>query len=76
MPKIDCHCSTIEQEKVDITFVSELWLKTNNPLHSRELDRRLNLDGLEFFSNSRVSKRGGGVAIIVDTTKGYNGTRL
>ena len=76
MPKIDCLCSTIEQEKVDITFVSELWLKINNPLHSRELDRRLNLDGLEFFSNSRVSKRGGGVAIIVDTTKGYNGSRL
>ena len=38
MPKIDCLCSTIEQEKVDITFVSELWLKTNNPLHSREIE--------------------------------------
>ena len=76
MPKMECICSTIEQERVDISFVSEMWLQSTNPLHIRELERRLNLDGLEFYSNSHVSQRGGGVGIIVNTSRGFSGTRL
>ena len=51
IPKLDCLCSTIEQEEVAIAFVSELWLQGSNPLHQQALDRRLNLEGLEFFTN-------------------------
>ena len=76
MPKLECLCSTVEQESVDITFVSELWLKPDNPLHTRELDRRFNLEGLQFFTNSRATQRGGGVGIIINTGKGYSATRL
>ena len=76
MPKIDCLCSTIEHEAVDISFVSELWFQPRNPLHTRELEKRLNLEGIEFFTNSRVSKRGGGVGIVLNTKKGYSGTKL
>ena len=45
MPKMECICSTIEQEKADISFVSEMWLQNKKTLHVRELERRLNLDG-------------------------------
>ena len=76
MPKLECLCSTIEQESVVITFVSELWLTPDIPLHTRELDRRFNLEGLQFFTNSRATQRGGGVGIIINTGKGYSATRL
>ena len=32
-----------------------------NPLHIKELDRRLNLDGFEFITNACLARRGGGV---------------
>ena len=76
IPKIDCLCSVIEQEAVGISFISELWLKDCNPLYQRELDRRLNLEGLEFFTNSRGAQRGGGVGIIVNKNLGYSGQLL
>ena len=76
IPKIDSICSTLEEEKVAIAFLSELWLQGKNPLHQRELDRRLNMEGLEFFTNSRAAKRGGGVGIVVNTNLGYSGRKL
>ena len=69
-------CSTIEQENVAISFVSELWLRQSNPLHHCELDRRLNFEGFDFFTNSRAAQRGGGVGIIVNKNMGYTGRRL
>ena len=45
-------------------------------LHSRELERWLQLGGFEFFTNARVAQRGGGVAIVVNTNQGYFAKRL
>ena len=76
IPKIDCMCETLREEGVAIGFVSELWLSSKNPLHQRELDRRLHLEGFEFLTNTRGAKRGGGVGIVVNTNMGYKVRRL
>ena len=76
IPKIDCVCETLVEEKVSIGFISELWLQGKNPLHQRELDRRLNMEGFEFFTNFRAAKRGGGVGIVVNQNLGYTAQRL
>ena len=34
------------------------------------------MEGLEFFTNSRAAKRGGGVGIVVNTNLGYSGRKL
>ena len=47
-----------------------------NPLHIKELDRRLNLDGFEFITNARQARRGGGVAVVVNTRLGYTVRKL
>ena len=59
-----------------IGFLSELWLSQKNPLHQRELDRRLHLEGYEFITNSRAARRGGGVGIVVNLNLGYTAKRL
>ena len=76
IPKIDCLCDTISEEQASISFLSELWLQGKNPLHQIALDRKLNLEGLEFFSNSRAAKRGGGVGIVVNKNHGFSGKKL
>ena len=62
----------LREEGVSIVFLSELWLSSKNPLHMRELDRRLHLEGFEFLTNSRGARRGGGVGIVVNTSFGYS----
>ena len=76
IPKIDCVCETLREENVSFGFLSELWLSDKNPMHQRELDRRLSLEGFEFFTNSRAARRGGGVGIVVNKNLGYTGKRL
>ena len=61
---------------MNIAFLTECWLSNQNPLHSRELDRRLHLNGYEFITNARASRRGGGVGIVVNQNLGYTATRL
>ena len=75
-PKIDCFCTTLCQEGVGIGFITELWMDKCNPLHIKELDRRLNLDGFEFITNARQARRGGGVAVVVNTRLGYTVRKL
>ena len=59
-----------------IAFVTELWLQNKNPLHQRELERRQQLEGYTFFTNSRATQRGGGVGVVVNTNLGYSGKKL
>ena len=75
-PKLDCLCSIIEEESIDIGFVSEVWMSETNPLHTQQLERKLHLHGLEFIANPRLHRRGGGVEIIVDHNKGYSAKKL
>ena len=51
-------------------------MNNSNPLHTRELERRLHLDGYQFVTNARQAKRGGGVAIVINTRRGYTAKRL
>ena len=64
------------EESVDISFVTELWMVQSNPLHIRELERRSNLNNIDFVCNARVARRGGGVAVAVNTARGYNVKKL
>ena len=51
-------------------------MNNKNQLHNRELDRRLHLQGFDFITNARVARRGGWVAVVVNTSRGYSAKRL
>ena len=75
-PKLDCLCTTLNEEEVDIGFISEMQMSTSNPLHMQQLDRKLNLEGYEFVAIARLDRKGGGVAIVDNLNQGYSIKRL
>ena len=58
-PKLDSLCTVLQEENVDIGFITEMWMSNTNPLHVQQLDQKLNLGGYEFVANARVDRRGG-----------------
>jgi hypothetical protein len=69
-PKIRNFTEDILQREITACFVSETWQKDGSKKFEAEIERMFELFGLKFVSCSRPSnKRGGGAAIVVDTTK-------
>ena len=71
-PKLDSLCAQLEDQSVDIGFITEIWMNENNPLHTSQLDRKLHMAHFDFATNARQARRGGGVAIVVNLAKGYS----
>ena len=74
--KLDSIATEIVEEKVDIAFLTEIWLDSDNHLQSNRLERLFELGGLETFATPRLGKKGGGVAIVVNTAGKYAAKKL
>ena len=73
LPKLNSIIEKIENEAIDVTLVCEVWEKTGkrNRNFQNRTEEMMEMRGLKYIScGARPSgKRGGGAAIIVDTTK-------
>ena len=76
MPKIDNFCQFVKMTDCKIAFISEVWEKSECRLVQAKVEEMLELKGLQYISSPRPpGKRGGGVALIVDTAD-YTVTEL
>jgi hypothetical protein len=67
-PKVGNFKTDMIERKVDCAFVSEVWEQSEDKGHLAEIEKMLQMDGLQYISTSRPNKkRGGGVALIVNT---------
>ena len=73
IPKINSLRSDIIERKVDVAFLQEIWEKEGDKTHEFELEKLLELHGLEYYSKPRpVNNRGnsyGGAAVIINKEK-------
>ena len=66
-PKAGNFKTDMIERGVSVAFVSEIWEKSENKEHIKQIETMLEIDGLKYLSTSRPSSRkGGGVAIIVN----------
>ena len=75
-PKADSITTEILEEGIDLAFLTEIWMDSSNPLHSNKLERLFEVHGLESATTPRRGRRGGGVAIILNTAGNYTMKRL
>ena len=68
-PKIGNVKNDIFDRNISISILSEVWEKTNCQKYQFELEKMLQMDGLKYISTPRLTKRGGGAAIIVNLRK-------
>ena len=69
-PKIESFKTDMIERNISVSFVSEVWEKSEDKEHSLEVEKMLELNGLKYFSKCRPSnKRGGGVALVVNLDK-------
>ena len=62
-PKMQSICDEIPERGATISFLTEIWQDINNPMHSNQLERALQLQGIEIINTPRRGRKGGGVAI-------------
>ena len=67
-PKIKNFKRDFLERSIDVSLCSEIWEDSEKVIHKKEIEKMFELDGLQYFSTSRKGKRGGGVAIIVNST--------
>ena len=72
-PKIQSLKNDILERSVGVSFLQEIWEKTDDINLQQEFEKMLELEGLQYFSNPRPkNSKGtsyGGVALIINTTK-------
>ena len=72
-PKIKSLKCDIIERGIDVAFLQEIWEKDDNEYLQSEIEKLLEIDGLEYISNPRpVNSRGltyGGAAVIVNKAK-------
>ena len=66
IPKIGNVKNDIFHRNISISILSEVWEKPNCKKHQFELEKMFQMDGLKYISTPRLTKRGGGAAIIVN----------
>ena len=66
-PKIDNFKTDLLHRNISIACVCEVWEQIENKNQNIEYERMFEMNGLKFLSRARKDKRGGGVAIVVDT---------
>ena len=70
IPKIGHFGADMEDRNCDLSFLSEVWEKSENKRHQFKLEELFELKGMKYISTPRPgARRGGGAAIVVNTEK-------
>ena len=64
-PKLKNFKIDMAERNIGAAMLSEVWEKTNCKKQQFELEKMLNMEGLKYISTPRLTKRGGGAAIVV-----------
>ena len=63
-PKQNNFIEDLKMRDISCAMLSEVWEKANCRKQQFELEKMLNMDGLKYISTPRITKRGGGAAIV------------
>ena len=70
MPKILNFGIDMEDRNCSISFLTEIWEKSENKKHQFKIEELFELKGMKYISTPRPgTRRGGGAAIVVNTEK-------
>ena len=70
IPKIGHFGADMEDRNCDLSFLSEVWEKSENKKHQFKLEELFELRGMKYISTPRPgTRRGGGAAIVVNTER-------
>ena len=73
IPKVGNFGDDINDRNCDLSFLTEIWTKSENKFHIEEL---LKMKGMKYISTPRPqTRRGGGAAIVVNTER-FNISKL
>ena len=64
-PKANNFKIDMKMRNISCSMLAEIWEKANCEKQQYELEKMLNIDGLKYISTPRLTKRGGGAAIVV-----------
>ena len=59
-PKIESFKTDMRERNMSVGFVSEVWEKSEDKIHSLEVEKMLELHGLKYMSKARPSNKRGG----------------
>ena len=65
-PKIENFKKDILERNITVAILSEVWEKANCKKQQFEWEKMLQMEGLKYISTPRLTKRGGGAAIVVN----------
>ena len=68
-PKLNNFKDDLIEREISVALLSEVWEKTSCKKQQYEVEKMFQLDGLKYISTPRITKRGGGAAIVVNTQK-------
>ena len=63
-PKLNSFKEDMILRDISCAMLSEVWEKANCKKQQFELEKMLNMDGIKYISTPRITKRGGGAAIV------------
>ena len=70
IPKVESLGNDMQDRNCSLSFLSEIWTKSEKKSHQYKLEELFELKGLKYISTPRSgTRRGGGVAILVNTEK-------
>ena len=69
IPKVGNVKNDILERDISLSIFLEVWEKTNCKKQQFEFEKMFQIDGLRYISTPRLTKRGGGAAIIVNIRK-------
>ena len=72
-PKIESLKTDLKERAIDVGFLTEIWEQKQNKIHQHEIEKMLELMGLQYISTVRSPNRKGvsygGAAIVVNLEK-------
>ena len=66
IPKIENFKNDILERNISLSILSEVWEKADCKKQQFELEKMFQIDGLKYISTPRMTKRGGGAAIVAN----------
>ena len=69
MPKVKKFAADMLERDIDLSFLSEFWKKDADKYHRQNIEILLEMKGLKYISTPRRNKRGGGAAIVANTSE-------
>ena len=66
IPKIENFQNDILERNISLSILSEVWEKADCKKQQFELEKMFQIDGLKYISTPRMTKRGGGAAIVAN----------